>query len=136
MKTAFRPEARLAQFAVAVAAPTQRTVPADGDPSCYGDSSIQWRSFSGQELALAEYARQVAERLDFEVEFTSLDEACEPAVGRPGIAFVDPWFIADDRGRALLSMVGRLPPWVLPLLVLGSPDDMLADRLAEKARVC
>jgi len=134
MKSAFRPEARLAKFAVAVAAPTQRTVPAGGDPGCYGDSSIKWRPFPGQELSLAEYARQVAERLDFEVEFTSLDEACDPAAGRPGIVLVDPWFIADDHGRGLLSVVRRLPPWVLPLLVLGSPDDMLAGRLAEKAR--
>jgi FxsC-like protein len=134
MKSRFHPEASLAEFAVAVAAPTQRAVPAGSDPACYADSSIQWRPFPGQELSLAECARRVAERLDFAVEFTSLGEACDPAAGRPGIILIDPWFIADDHGRALQSAVRRLPPWVLPLLVLSSPAGMRAGRLAEKVK--
>jgi FxsC-like protein len=134
MKSAFRPEPRLAEFAVAVAAPTQTTVPAGSDPGCYGTSSIQWRPFPGQELPLAEYARQVAERLDFKVEFTELEEACNPAVGRPGIILIDPWFIADDHGRALQLVARKLPPWVLPLVILSSPHDTRAGSLAEKAR--
>jgi FxsC-like protein len=135
MKSAFRPEANLAVFAVAVAAPARGTVPAGSDPDCYGDSSINWRPFSGQERPLAEYLQRVAERLDFEVELTSLEEACDPAADRPGIILIDPWFIADDQGRsALWSALCELPPWVLPLLVHSSPPDGGAGQLAEQVR--
>jgi FxsC-like protein len=132
VESAFQPEARLAEFAVAAAAPTQDTVPAGVNPGCYGANSIEWRPFQDQELSLAQYVRRVAERLDFKVEFTSLDEACDQAAGRPGIILIDPWFIAGDQGRALRSAVRKLPPWVLPLLVLSSPDDAIAGRLAEQ----
>ena len=134
MKSAFMPEPPLAELAVAVAAPTRSTPPAGSDPGCYGTGSIQWKPFPGQELPLAEYARQVAERLDFKVEFTSLEAACDPAAGRPGIILIDPWFIADDHGRALQMAVHKLPPWVLPLVILSSPHDTRAGRLAEKAK--
>src|ERR1022692_4031447 len=134
IKSAFQPEARLAVFAVAVAAPIFRAVPAGSDPGCYADNSIRWQPFPGQEFLLAEYVQGVAERLAFEVEFTSPEDACDPVVGRPGIILIDPWFIVDDEGSALRSVLRKLPPWVLPLVVLGSPHDKRACRLAEQVR--
>jgi FxsC-like protein len=134
MKSRFQPEIPLAVFAVAVAAPTSDAVPVGCDPRNYGDTSARWHPFPGQGLSLAEYAQQVAERLDFEVTFTSLEEACDGAAGRPGIILIDPWFIADDEGRALRSALGKLPPWVLPLLVYSAPRDARAGRLAAEVK--
>jgi FxsC-like protein len=134
MKSRFRPEAPLAVFAVAVAAPTSDAAPVGSDPRSYGDTSARWHPFPGQELSLAEHAKQVAERLDFEVKFTSLDEACDRAAGRPGLILIDPWFIAADEGQGLRSALGKLPPWVLPLLVYSSPRDTRAGLLAAQVK--
>jgi hypothetical protein len=35
----------------------------------YGDTALLWRPFPGQELPLAEYARQIVERFDFNEPF-------------------------------------------------------------------
>jgi FxsC-like protein len=135
MESRFRPGAPLALFVVAVAAPTCDAVPEGADSGSYGDSSAHWRPFPEQELALAEYAQRVAERLDFEVEFTSLEDACDPDAGRPGIILIDPWFIADDKGGAALqSALRRLPQWVLPVLVDSSPADTRVSQLAARVR--
>jgi FxsC-like protein len=134
MESRLRPRAPLAYFVVAVAAPTRRAVPQGGDPGSYGDSSTRWQPFRGQEFALAEYAQQVAERHDFQVEFTSIEEACNPAAGKPGIILIDPWFVADGRRAALQSALHRLPPWVLPLLVDSSQPGTRGGQLAAQVR--
>jgi FxsC-like protein len=135
MKSAFRPDVRLAVFTVAVAAPTSRTVPTGRDPGCYGEHSTQWRPFQPQEASLAEYAKRVAERLDFDVDLVGIEAADQIDTSRPGIILIDPWFIAGDNGvRTLRSAVSELPRWILPLLVFDSPDDARASALAQQVR--
>jgi FxsC-like protein len=135
MTSPFSPDSRLAVFAIETAAPTTRTVAAGHDPSGYGESSADWRPFPHQELPLAEYARQVAERLDFRAEVSGIRAVPGESVRRPGIILIDPWFVADDSGRsALESAVAELPRWVLPLLVLDQPGDPLTQSLAGQVR--
>ena len=149
VESRFQPGAHLAVFQVSVAAPTVRTAPTGRDPSRYGDSSTQWRPFPGQEAPLAEYAKQIAERLDFRVELIGIGDNGEPASGepgmtlpdpwliprKPGLVLIDPWFIASDEGlRALRSIVRDLPRWVVPLLVISPPADRSTDELARRVR--
>ena len=135
MTSPFSPDSRLAVFDIQTAAPTTSTVAAGHDPSGYGEDSADWRPFPHQELPLAEYAKQVAERLDFRAEVSGIKAAGGKPTGRPGIIVIDPWFIADDNGRlALESAVDELPRWVLPLLVIGQPDDPRTRKLAGQVR--
>ncbi|HUZ37749.1 MAG TPA: TIR-like protein FxsC [Streptosporangiaceae bacterium] len=135
VKSRFHPDARLAVFQVSVAAPTIRSVPVGRDPRPYGDTGIQWRPFPPQEVPLAEYARRIAERLDFRVELIGVGDSGEPAPSKPGIVLIDPWFIASEAGlRALRSAVHDLPRWVLPLLVLSPPTDRATGELAQRVR--
>jgi len=135
MTSPFSPDSRLAVFAIETAAPTTSTVAPGHDPSGYGDRSADWRPFPHQELPLAEYARQVAERLDFRAEVSGIKTVHDEPVRRPGIILIDPWFIADDQGRsALESAVRQLPRWVLPLLVLDQPGDPRTQILAGQVR--
>jgi FxsC-like protein len=135
MKSPFSPGSRLSVFAIETAAPTTRTVAADHDPRGYGESSAEWRPFPQQELPLAQYARQAAERFDFQAEVSGIKTAPDPRTRRPGIILIDPWFIADEHGRsALESAVDQLPRWVLPLLILDQPDDPRTRDLAGRVR--
>jgi FxsC-like protein len=132
----FRPEALAAVFAVAVAAPALRVLPDDRDPAGYGDSSIDWRPFLyDQELPLADYAARIAEQLDFAVVVTGIAKAGDHLSNKPGVILIDPWFAASDRGLDLLQSFARdLPSWVLPLLVLDSPEGARAAHLAARVR--
>jgi len=135
VKSQFRPKARLAIFDVRVAAPTLRTVPSGRDPHHYGGNSTEWRPYPRQKLSLAEYAKQIAERLDFHVELAGIERTGDPATPNPGIILIDPWFISGTEGlRRLRAAVSDLPPWVLPLLVLSPPDDRRTEQLAEQVR--
>lgn len=117
-------------FSIEVAAPTAANAPESRDPRCYGESPEQWRPFPGQELALAEYARQLTERFDFDVRVDQVRQATDPGPRRPGIIVIDPAFIAYEAGRAMLKAVARtLPRWVLPLVVVA-PDDEPTRKLA------
>jgi FxsC-like protein len=135
MTSPFSPEARLAVFSIETAAPTASTVTAGHDPRGYGEISADWRPFPEQELPLGQYARQVVERLDFEPEVGGIKTAKDARARRPGIIVIDPWFIADEKGRMMLeSAVKDLPRWVLPLLVLDQPDDASTQKLADQVR--
>jgi FxsC-like protein len=137
MTSPFSPDSPLAAFAIETAAPTTSTVAAGHDPSGYGEDSADWCPFPHQELPLAEYARQVAERLDFRAEVSGIKIKAvrENSVRRPGIILIDPWFVADDNGRsALESAVSELPRWVLPLLVVDQPSDPRTQRLVGQVR--
>ena len=80
-------------------------------------------SFPGQERPLAEYARQLIGRFDFEVRVDDFGAEADPAARRPGIIMIDPAFIAEGAGRAALRAIAdTLPRWVLPLVVVA-PDD-------------
>jgi FxsC-like protein len=118
MESAFMPESHLAVFGIETAA-----------------SSIKWRPFPQQELSLAEYAKQVAERLDFKAEVSGVKAVRDQGQPRPGIILIDPWFIADNQGKlALQSAVEKLPRWVLPLLIVNQPGDARTRELAHQVR--
>jgi FxsC-like protein len=135
MKSPFTDEPPLSVFVIETAAPTRGAAAAERGPRGYGESGSDWRPFPGQELPLAEYARQVARRLDFEAEVSGLKAVSDPQNRRPGIILIDPWFVADDSGRlALESAVENLPRWVLPLIVLDQPDDATAQKFADQVR--
>jgi FxsC-like protein len=135
MTSPFSPDSRLAVFAIETAAPTTSTIAAGHNPGSYGENSADWRPFPHQELTLAEYAKQVAERLDFRAEVSGIKTVPAGSVRRPGIILIDPWFIAEDNGRsALESAVSELPRWVLPLLILDQPDDSHTQKLAGQVR--
>lgn len=122
---------RLGVFAIETAAPTARTVPAGHDPRGYGETSADWRPFPGQRVSLAQHVRQIAERRNFKAEVSDIKSVPDPGSRRPGIILIDPWFIADEAGRSALRSAGRgLPRWVLPLVVLGLPDDLPTRELA------
>jgi FxsC-like protein len=104
---------------------TARTVPAGHDPRGYGETSADWRPFPGQRVSLAQQVRQVAERRNFKAEVSGIKSVPDPGSRRPGIILIDPWFIADEGGRSALRFaVHGLPRWVLPLVVVGPPDDL------------
>lgn len=119
------PQPGLGVFVIETAALTARTVPAGHDPRGYGETSADWRPFPGQRVSLAQQVRQVAERRDFKGEISGIKSVRDPDTSRPGIILIDPWFIADEAGRsALQSAVHELPRWMLPLVVVGPPDDL------------
>jgi FxsC-like protein len=133
VKSEFLPNARLTLFVIEVAAPTTRTVAVGHDPRGYGATPTQWRPFPGQELTLAESAAQIAERFDFEARVRDVNTISEADKRRPGIVLIDPEFIATDDGQAALTaLAGKLPPWVLPLVVIDQPDDERKRELATR----
>jgi FxsC-like protein len=135
MKSVFTPQSRLSVFTIETAAPTSATVVKGRSPLTYGASSTQWRPFPRQELPLAEYARQVAERFDFEAQVSEIERHRDPQSRRPGIILIDPWFIAAKKGqRALEAAIEELPRWVLPLLILDEPDSLRERKLASQVR--
>lgn len=132
-KSVYTPEPHRAVFAIEVAAPTIRTTVPGHESRGYGEESLQWRPFAEQELTLAEYAGQVAERLDFRAEISGIKTVSDPLARRPGIILIDPWFIADEEGQTMLgSAVAKLPRWVLPLVVLSKSEDPLTQALAKQ----
>lgn len=134
MQSVFTPQSRLSVFAIETAAPTAGTVVRDGGPRRYGATSTLWRPFPYQELPLAEYARQVAERFDFDARVSEITPR-DPQARRPGIILIDPWLIADGQGRrALESAIEKLPRWVLPLLILDEPGNVREQTLASQVR--
>ena len=95
----------------------------------------QWRPFPGQELPLAEVARQIVERFSFDPRVGELRPIGKRSERRPGIIVIDPEFIAGEDGRAALgSVAAKLPEWVLPLLVVDQPDNARTRRLADEVR--
>jgi FxsC-like protein len=120
LESPFEPEAAVARFAVTVAAPTRENLPPGRDATAYGAQSAQWRPFpAGHELALAAYARLVAERLDFAVLVSDAGKLGDDHRDRPGIMLIDPWFVATDGGAATLrTLTANLPSWVLPVVVV------------------
>ena len=118
-------------FNIEVAAPTSANAPASSDPKAYGETPEEWHPFPGQELAPAEYARQLIQRFDFDARISELSVAVDPAGRRPGIIVIDPAFAAHETGRAALRAVAStLPRWVLPLVVVA-PDDPATRELAD-----
>ena len=66
--SAFPAERRLPVFRIEVAAPTTASAPREPRSAAFTVIfSSDWRPFADQELSLAEYARQVTERFDFDV---------------------------------------------------------------------
>lgn len=119
----FPAERKLPVFSIEVAAPVGASVPPGADPRAYGETPEQWRPFTGQELALAEYARQLTERFDFNVRVSPVSLTLKKDQRRPGILVIDPAFIASADGANRLREIARsLPRWVLPLVILAADD--------------
>lgn len=125
------PEPPLYVFTIETATPSASAPDARYDD----DSGSGWRPFPEQEHALADYARQVAERFDFKVEVSEIRSVRDPNTRRPGIILIDPRCIAQDRGRSRLkTAVDGLPKWVLPLVILEQPGDATVRELAGQVR--
>jgi FxsC-like protein len=121
MNSDYLPEPPLGVFTIEIAAP--------------GGSSADWRPFPAQEVALAEYARQIVERFDLKAEVTELTADRDPDTSRPGIILIDPRFVTVQDGRAALeAAVARLPKWILPMLIVDQPDDARLEGLADQVR--
>jgi FxsC-like protein len=130
--SAFPAARRLPVFFIQVAAPTAANAPEVRDVRAYGATPADWRPFAEQKLSLAEYARQVTERFDFDVRVNEIGLAGDLAGRRPGIIVIDPLFIADEAGRASLAAVAaKLPRWVLPLVVVDQRKDGRTRKLAD-----
>ena len=137
MPSKFTAEAYGAVFAITVAAPKRSDLPGDQDHAGYGKSGVDWKPYpADQQLPLVEHAARIAERMDFAVLAASLDDKKgDELISMPGVVLIDPWFVAKERGLAALqAFVGKLPVWVLPLLVLGANQDSRSARLAERVR--
>lgn len=126
--SAFRVEDAAADFTVAVAAPTVRSVPPGRDSRSYGDASTDWRPFGERErLRLAEYAATTAERLDFSTVMLEAHEAARLHPGTPAVVLIDPWIAKPGTNEAQLAALRRLfgskrRRWTLPLVVLDAAD--------------
>lgn len=78
-----------------------------------------WRPFSGEaSLPVARYAARVAERLDFIVTVTTLEEAGE-LNSMPALVLID--------GRDPGKPVDHLPPGAIPITIGGDPEPGLAN---------
>jgi FxsC-like protein len=132
----FKAEAYGAVFVVTVAVPQISNLPSDRDRTGYGKTDIDWKPYRiDQELPLADHAARIAERMDLAVLVTSIEKRGDGLTSRPGVVLIDPWFVAKERGlTALRSFLGKLPVWVLPLLVLGADQDSRSAKLVEQAR--
>jgi FxsC-like protein len=122
-------KAHVTVFAVVVAAPTFDQAPDGSDREAYGGTASAWRPFAkDQELPLAEYATLAAERLDFAVQVTDLEQAGNLLTHSPGVVLIDPWYIATDQRRKVFAKFAReLPTWALPLIVPDPAAVSLAD---------
>lgn len=135
MKSAFAPRSPLAVFSIETAALTANAEVKGHSLTPYGASSILWRPFPGQQLPLAEYARQVAVRFDFDTKIGDIAPISSPQARKPGIILIDPWLLATKDGRpAFASAIEDLPRWVLPLVILDRPDDRREQALVQQVR--
>jgi FxsC-like protein len=132
VESAFHPEGSTAVFTVVVVAPTSDSAPDGSDREAYGPVSVSWRPFGKeQELPLAEYARLVAEQLDFAVLVTGIQDAGSLLSHTPGVVLVDPWYVATAEGRqAFAAFASEWPSWALPLMV----PDRAAAQLTKEVR--
>lgn len=134
--SAFRAEESVAVFAVTVAAPSRGVLSPGRDPDGYAEAGTSWRPYPrAQEVPLADYARTIAEQMDFAVLVGALEKPGDRLTTMPGVILIDPWFAAQKRDRQVLrSCATDLPPWVVPLLVLPAADDPETDQLARVVR--
>lgn len=130
----FQAEASLI-FNVSVAAPKFTSMPKDRQAESYGEDRRDWRPFPGeQERPLAEYAVAIAERFDFAVVTSEVEDSRKAASPGPGIVLIDPWFAADDRGlRTLRDVLARLRPSVLPVVITDGTTGAHAAQLRVQA---
>lgn len=130
--SAFPADRRPPVFNVEVAVPTEVIAGRRRDPRAYGGAPQDWRPFPGQELPLAEYARQLIKRFDFDVRVAPVGADLDRVRTRPGIIVIDPAFILHEAGQAALrAIASTLPRWVVPLVVVA-PDDEPTRKLAAR----
>src|ERR1700722_7322811 len=128
------PGAAIASFDIEIAAPTAGAAPPGHNPVSYGETALLWRPFPGQELTLAESAKQIIERFDFKAWVSEVGVTRDATRERPGIIIIDSAFAATETGRAALASLAGFPRWVLPLVVSSEPEDPSARQLAGQVR--
>ncbi len=128
----FLPDAKLDSFDIQIAAPTAATASQGRSPGTYGDTALQWRPFPGEPLA--EYAKQIIERFDFDAKVSEIGTPRDTTRERPGIIVIDPAFAATETGRDVLAALAGFPRWVRPLVVSGEPHDSATRQLASQVR--
>jgi FxsC-like protein len=86
----------------------------------YGDSSQEWRPFAGrQALSAAAYVASISERLGLPTTIVDFAGSVELFGRYPAVLLIDPWILDRvDGEREFQEAVKRLPPWVMPLLVI------------------
>lgn len=130
VQSEFSPDTPLAIFDIEVAVPPV----ADGDPHAHARAPLTWRPFQGQKLPLAEHARQITERFNFDGRVSEASPSTEATRQRPGIIIIDPSFVATKQGAAAFRLLANFPRWIMPLVVLGDPDNRHTRELADQVR--
>ncbi|GIG88536.1 TIR-like protein FxsC [Plantactinospora endophytica] len=121
-----------ADFVIAVFAPNAEQAPPGGDPAAYASEAVGWAPFaSTRPVPIARQATYVTERLDVNATVTAVPAVRYLWQHKPAILLVDAWLAADRRGAAaLLALLKRMPPWVVPLAVTDRDDGTTATRAA------
>jgi FxsC-like protein len=114
-------------FVVAVLAPNGTSLPPEREPAGYGASAEQWRPFTVQERPVADVVADLAE--SFGVQTSVVEYVAHHAEirSRPGVILIDPWIAASPIDLQLLaSALEKLPPWVIPIVVIDQADPQYA----------
>jgi FxsC-like protein len=116
-----RPEGKT-PYAIAVMAPTKTERPAGAPGDSYGETSTDWRPFGAAEaMPIAVYAATMAERLGLFAHTVGISEGHRLEREWPGVLLIDPWVLEAESGRvSLRSVLGQLPGWVRPIVLLDS----------------
>jgi FxsC-like protein len=116
-------------FVVGVLAPTRASLPPHRTASGYGVTPRSWRPYAqAQQLPIAEYAANVAERLGLPTRIVDTSEDLGYLDNCPGVLLIDPWVAAGQDGAGALSVIsGHLHQWVTPLLVADEDDPQYAE---------
>ncbi|MET7396395.1 TIR-like protein FxsC [Dactylosporangium sp. NPDC005572] len=89
-----------------------------------GDEGVRWRPYPTEhELGLADYVAATADRLGMPATVLDLAAAADWAAMKPTVLLVDPGLPAP----AARAAAGVLPPWVMPLVVVGDDQRGAAD---------
>ncbi|SHM71831.1 TIR-like protein FxsC [Cryptosporangium aurantiacum] len=123
----------VADFVIAVFAPTAESPPSGADPVAYGATALAWSPFAAtRPVPIAQQASYVTERLDLNATVTAVPGAHPLWTQKPAILLVDVWQAADpDASPSLLQVLKGLPSWVLPVAITDGDDSGVPARAAE-----
>jgi FxsC-like protein len=106
------------------------------EPPSDNGGSRWWRPYAGRRIQpVAEYVRNVANRLGLSAEVGEFSEFEKLFQGRPGVLLVDPEAVADRGQEFVASTLAKLPEWIIPVILDDSAEardpagDVLANEL-------